>query len=177
MALQTTYNDSPAVAFQGQLLVGPEKKDTARNAEASASIPFGTPVVYKPSGAVTDFDVTIPANSTDKLRGFSFRTDGFSRAFTDDQGTQGDIDATGIRTGKFFDLARWGEIWVPCQTGCVPGDRLFVCYSAGSTYTAPGQLGNVAESSKTIDATTKGEWKTTAVAGALARLEFDFLNK
>lgn len=177
MALQTTYSDSPPIAFPGQLLVGHDRKETARNAEASASIPFGTPVAYKTTGAVTEFDVAIPSSAADRLRGIAFRTDGLSRAWSDDQGTRGDLDAVGIRPGKLFDIATAGEIMVPCQTGCSPGDRLFVSFSAGTVYTAPGQLGNVPEDGHTIDASGKGEWKSPATPGGFARLAFDFLNK
>jgi hypothetical protein len=177
MSLQTTYLDTPPVAFQGQLVVGPSLKETVKNAD-TVSIPFGSPVFYKPSGATSDNDVTLPANSTDILRGFSFRSDGFERAWTDDIGTQGDLDGTGIRTGKLFDIVRVGTLWTVCHTGCVPKDRLFIAFNAtGTTYTAVGQLGNVAESGHSIDASTKGEWRTTASADGLARLQIDCINK
>lgn len=177
MALQTDFSQNPVAGYAGTLDSGPSVKWTAKNAESSASIPFGMPVAFKPSGATSDQDVTIPANSTDNLMGILFRSDAYSMAWTDKFGTHGALDATGVVAGQLMDIARSGRILVTCTTGCVPGDRLYVSYSAGSTYSAAGQLGNAAEASHTIDATTKGEWKSTAAAGGLAWLEFDFLNK
>jgi len=129
MSLQSSYSETPAVAFPGQLLAGPSLKEVAKNGEPTASIPFATPVAYKPAGATSDMDVTIPANATDRLKGIAFRSDGFERAWTDNAGTQGALDANGILPGILFDLARQGEMFVLCHTGCAPGDRLFVSFS------------------------------------------------
>lgn len=177
MNLQTTYLETPAIAFQGQLI----RKDVtrpAKNADAgNAHMPFGLPVVFKPSGATSDIDVSVPANSTDNLYGIVYRTDSYAPAWTDVNGTQGEMDGTGILPGVIMDVLTDGEIWVKCQTGCNPGDRLFVSYSAGSTYTAAGQLGNVTEASHAADYTTKGEWLSTAAAGGLAKLRITCGNK
>ena len=177
MNLQTAYTETPPVAFQGQLYSTPKRTIPAKQAEASAHVPFGMPLAYKPSGATTDLDATIPANSTDVLMGILYRSDAYAPAWTDSNGTQGELDSTGLLPGVMMDLLEDGELWVTCQTGCSPGDRLYVSYSAGSTYTAAGQLGNAAEASHTIDATTKGEWRSTASAGGLARLRVMFANK
>lgn len=176
-SLQSSYSETPAVAFQGQL-VRKGRILPGKNAEASASMPFGTAVAFKPSGATSDFDVTLPANSNDQIKGLTLRTDSYAPAWTADGGTFGELDSTGIKTGVFMDLLHEGIAWVPCVTGCAPGDRLFVCYAtAGSTYTVLGTMGNAAESSHTIDCTKQGEWLTTAAANGLAMLEVNFAAK
>jgi hypothetical protein len=175
MTLQSTYSDKPAIGYQGQLDAGPNDKWTMLNAD-SVSIPFGTPLAQKPS-PTTDLDARIPAASTDQLAGILFRSDGYDPSWTDASGTYGALDSTGVRAGQLIDVLRKGRILVKAQTAVAPGDRLYVSYTTGTTYTAKGQMGNAAESSVTIDATTKGVWKTTATAGSLAWLEVDFTNK
>lgn len=176
MALQTSYSQTPATAFIGQLANGFSIKEAAKN-EDTVSIPFGSPVVFKPSGATSDIDVCLPANSSDNLKGILFRTDGYEPAWTDSQGTHGQLDSVGLIVGTLMDIARAGLVYVTCITGCVPGDRAFVSYAVGGAYTAKGQFGNVTQASTTIDETTKGEWKSTAAAGAGAWLEFNCVAK
>lgn len=175
MNLQTTYSETPAAAFQGQLI----RKDQVRPAKNAdtAHMLFGSPVVFKPSGGTSDIDVTVPANSSDILYGIVYRTDSYAPAWTDSSGTQGEMDSTGILPNVIMDVLTDGEIWVKCTTACAPGDRLYVSYSTGSTYTAAGQFGNAAESGHTIDCTTKGEWLSTATAGNFAKLRLFAGNK
>src|ERR1051326_898566 len=177
-SLQSSYAQNPPAALFGQTRVG-AKCTTMKNAEASASIPIASAVVYKPSGATSDLDATLPANSTDKVAGIVAQSDDYAPAYTDLQGNvHGQLDATGIVKGALMNVVRDGWVWVKCHTGSVPGDRLFVAYNAtGSTYTAVGQLGNVAESSHAIDASAKGEWKSTSTADAGAWLELHADNK
>lgn len=175
MTLQNTYLDSPVAAFIGQLDGGPSIKSSYKNADV-VSIPFGFPLAYKPS-PTTDQDVYVPAASTDKVASFLFRADTYSRAWTDENGTHGELDSTGVRPGIEMNGLIQGRIWVTCTTGCAPGDRLFVAYSAGSTYTAAGQLGNVAEASHTLDDSNMGRWESTATAGQGAWLRLDLTNK
>lgn len=177
-SLQSSYAQSPATAIVGQTRLH-AKETTAKNANTSASMPIGQAVVYKPSGATSDLDVTTPANSTDKVFGFVTYRDDYAPAWTDLQGNvHGQLDSTGIVKGALLNVIREGWIWVLCHTGCAPSDRLYVCYaSGGSTYTAVGQNGNAAEASHSIDASGKGEWKSTAVADAGAWLELHADNK
>jgi len=176
MTLQSSYNDSPSGPSAGSLDGGPAVKSSYKQAD-TVSIPFGFPIAFKPS-PTTDQDVYVPAASTDKIAGFLFRSDAYSRSWTDENGTHGELDSTGVRPGFMINGARKGRIRVPCHTGCVPGDRLFVAYNnTGATYTAAGQLGNVAEAGHAIDCSNQGQWTSTAAADGLAWLEFDFVNK
>ena len=175
--LQTTYTETPPVALQGQLVhkvtILPGKNNDA------ASMPFGTAVAFKPSGATSDFDVTFPANSTDQIKGIVLRGE-YARAWTDDVGTFGELDSTGVKVGFMMDLLVEGIVWVNCITGCSPGDRGWVCYATGgTTYTATGQLGNAndATPSKTFDITKQTEWLTTAAAAGLAMIKVNFTAK
>lgn len=176
--LQSSYSQTPATALVGQTRLG-AKMTTFKNANSSASMPIGQPVCYKPSGAASDLDATTPANSTDKVVGIIALTPDYAPAYTDLQGTvHGELDATGIVKGALFSVVREGWVYVLCHTGCVPGDRLFVCYAAsGSTYATVGQMGNAAEASHSIDASAKGEWKSTAAADVGAWLELHADNK
>lgn len=174
-ALQTTFDETPPKAFIGTLDGSRfSNKSTAINAEASASIPFGTPIAWKPSSALSDLDSTIPANSTDKLRGIVYRTDGYMPAFTDRHGTHGQLGADGLVPKTVMEIARAGRIFVKCKTGCSPGQPVYISYSAGSTYDAAGQFGNAAEASHTIDVSGRCMWDSTASAGEGAWLLFDF---
>ncbi len=175
-SLQTTYGDAPATAFIGQLDSNRHaNKSTGINGEASASLPFGSPVVWDPSAPVSDLHVTFPANSTDKFKGIVYRTDGYMPAFTDAAGTHGQLGATGLVPGTVMDLARAGRIWVTTMQAVIPGDPVFISYaSGGGTYTAAGQYGKTAAGGSAIDCTGRCMWDSTAAAGAGAWLLFDF---
>lgn len=174
-SLQTSYSIAPASALPGQL-DGSSKDVRPGKNQSGASLPFGSILVYKPSGATSDIDMASPANSTDKIAGFLHHADSYAPIWTDLNGTvQGDLDpAAGIVNGALIDVSREGRIWVKCHTGCTPGQPLFVAYSAGSTYGAAGQLGNVAEASHTIDMSAHATWDSTASADGYAWLAFDF---
>jgi hypothetical protein len=177
-SLQSSYSQNPPAALFGQTRLG-SKETTMKNANASGSMPIGQAVVFKPSGATSDLDAATPANSTDKVAGILAFSDDYAPAWTDLQGqVHGQLDSTGVVVGALINVVREGWVYVKCHTGCVPGDRLFVCYAAaGTTYTAIGQLGNVAEASHSIDASAKGEWKSTATADTGAWLELHADNK
>lgn len=180
MNLQTSYGSTPAIGVAGQL-EGSIDPDIIplKNVEASASIPFGSAVAFKTASPVTDLDALLPAGSTDKLAGIVVYGNTYARQWTDSDGVKhGDLDSTGLVPGVIMNVLRAGKILVPCVTGCAPADRLYVCYAAGgATYTVQGTLGNAAEASHTIDATTQGQWLSTAAANGLAWLQVDFLNK
>ena len=173
-SLQTSYSTTPASALPGQLDGSDSVIRPGKNA-SGASLPFGSILVYKP-GATSDDDMAAPANSTDKVAGFLHHKDSYAPKWIDLNGTtQGQLDpAAGILDGSLIDVAREGRIWVKCHTGCTPGQPLFVAYSAGSTYGAAGQLGNVSEASHTIDMSAHATWDSTASADGYAWLAFDF---
>lgn len=172
--LQTTFNDAPATAFIGQLDTSRHaNKSTARNSDIVA-MPFGTPIVWDPAGALSDLDATIPANSTDKLRGIVYRTDSYMPGFTDSSGTHGEF-LNGVLPGVNMDVARAGRIFVKTMQAVAPGDPAFISYAAGGgTYTAAGQYGKTAAGGSALDCTGRCMWDSTAAAGAGAWLLFDF---
>lgn len=178
-ALQTSYSDAPVKAFIGQLDANRHaNKSTGRNHEAATRMPFGMPVVYDPAGAESDLDVTIPANSTDRLKGIVYRTDGYMPGFSDAHGDHGQLFSDGLAVGVIMDIARAGRIWVKCMTGCAPGDGVHIAYaSGGGTYTAAGEYGNAAAGGSTIDVSGRCMWDSTAAAGEGAWLLFDFTKK
>ena len=152
----------------------PERTDTGINAEASASMPFGANVAFKTS-ATTDKDSVLPAATTAKLKGFVAFGNDYARTFTTLSGTTvGELDTVGLKPGTFFMVIEAGEYWVVCEDGCAAGDRLFVRISGGTLGAARA---SDAGGSSCIDATSCGKWLTPASAGAVAKLQFDFLPK
>lgn len=178
MSVQTSYTDFPAIAIPGQLADDAfNDLITMFNANSSAAMPFGIAVAFKPSPTY-DTDGATPANSTDKIAGILVHSHAHERTFTlPDGSTAGDLSATGLTVGAKLDVLRKGRVFVITQQAVAVGDRLFVCYSAGTVYTAAGQLGNADESSNTIDLTKVGQWLSKASAGGIALLEVDFTNK
>lgn len=175
MTLQSSYTLVPGTfllgtvdAAYGLLIVG------AKNANASASIPIGSPVAYKPSGATSDIDATTPANASDKIMGITIRSDSQGRAWTDENGTHGELDSVGVLVGVIVPVLRRGRVFVTCTTGCLPSQPLFVSVQVAGAYTAAGQMGNVT-ATNAIDLTAKGEWRTTAAALGGAWLDVNFV--
>lgn len=178
MTLQSTYNAAPDTGYEGQLW-GDSFHDitTMRNDEASVSIPFGRAVVF-PTSPTVDMSAKLPSGSLTRPAGLVVFSHNYARVWTAADGTvNGDLDSTGLRPGVHMNILRRGRILVKTQQAVVPGDRLFICKTAATTYSAVGQLGNADESTNTIDATTVGVWLTSAAAGALAVLDVDFTNE
>jgi hypothetical protein len=173
VALQSSYTDKPAFAFPGTLGAGPHFKLPGKNTEASASIPFGTAVAFKPA-PTTDIDVYLPAAGTDKIKGILYRSDSYARSWTDDAGTHGELDSTGVLPGVIMDLLVSGLIWVTCEDGCNVNDHLFVRYAGGTK----GALRSTdAGGSTCLDCTTQGQWLSKASAASGAWLKANFSNK
>lgn len=176
-AVQTSYTVAPAAAYAGMLADDTENDImTMNNAEASASMPFGIVVCFKPS-PTTDKDATLPA-SGGKLAGVLVHSHDYERTFTLPDGTTaGELDSTGIKPGAEIAVLWRGTVWVKVQQAVAPGDRLFVCHTANTVYTAKGQVGNADESTNTIDATAIGRFTSSAAAGGFAKLQVDFSQK
>lgn len=182
MPVQTTYASAPPAAFAG-MLADASNSDvmTVINAEVSASIPFGTCVAFKTSSPTGDKDVILPGAGA-KLAGIVVHSHDYARAITltDLAGntvTAGELDGTGLVPGAVMSIIWKGPVWVKVQQAVVPGDRLFVCTAAGTTFTAKGQIGNADESSNTIDATAIGRFISSSAAGGFAKLQVDFSQK
>lgn len=177
LPLQTTYTAFPPIAIAGLLESADNGRDiaTLKNAD-TVSIPFGSPVAYKPSPA-TDKDAYLPALSTDKVAGIVAHSNAYARVWTDQNGNSfGDLDAVGLVVGVMMNVLKRGKIAVVSFTGNAVGDRLFVAFAAGAVYSAKGQLGNVTDTN-VIDCTTKALWITSATAGGFAWLECNFQAK
>lgn len=177
MAFQTTYLDVQPLGYSGQLAGGFHVISTFKNAEASASMPFGVAVKFKTSSPVTDLDVLFPTAITDLVAGIVAKSTAYERSWADEAGVvHGQLDAVGLIAGQLISLVRKGRVLVTCVSGCKPGDRLFVRALTGS-FTVIGGCENAADASNMIDCTKQGQWMSTAVAGGLAWLEVDFVNK
>ncbi len=175
MGAQTTYDSNPALGYAGTLDPNyPSATLTVKNVEASASIPFGKAVVFKTSSPSTDLDVLLPAAETDIVAGIVVKSDAYSRAWTDDDGTvHGQIDSTGVRAGALMVIARKGRMLVKAESAVVPSGRLWVRAVAGAGESL-GALEDADDSTDMIDCTGQGMWMTTAAEDGLAWLEFDF---
>lgn len=181
MAIQTTYSTAPAVAIAGLCADVSQvtRRMTAKNTDV-VSIPFGAVVAFDTSSPTSEHDVNLPAASTAKLKGLVEYGNVFERTFQLIDGTTvGELDSTGLVVNSIFTIAQSGQFWVTCEDGCTAGDRLFVRFatSAGPVGTVGAARSTDAGSSTCIDATTVGQWMTTAVAGGLAKLQFDFTRK
>ncbi len=177
MSVQTSISTAPAIGYAGMLDSGPCDIVTGISGESSASIPFGKAVVWDPSGPVSDYHVTLPANQSDKVRGLVVHSHAYARAWTDaDAVVHGQLDGTGLLPGTSLSLLRKGRMLVVAASAVSPGDRLYVRRTAGVGETL-GALEDAADSTDMIDCTAQGVWLTTAAAGDLAWIEVDFTNE
>lgn len=177
MGLQTSYTDFPPIGYAGQLTGGGHQVVSMKNVEASASMPFGAPVVYKLSSPATPQDVLLPFSSADLVAGLIVKSHAYERAWTDADGViHGELDSVGVITGYGINVLKKGRMIALCTSGCAVGDRLFVSFAAGSVYTAKGQLGNVTDTNA-LDCTKQASWQSVAAAGGLAMIDVDFVNK
>lgn len=175
MANQTTYSSLPAIGFSGMQAV-PDRNDylALKNVEASASIPMGNAVKLDLSSPESDYSALLPASENDVIIGIVAFSQTYDRAWIDADGvTHGDLDATGIRPGSMMQVATRGRLLVQCDSGCVPGDHLWVRAVAGAGERL-GACENADDSTDMIDCTNAGQWLTTAAADGLAWLQFDF---
>lgn len=177
MSIQTSVTASPLKGYAGMLDVGaPHRIATARNGEASASIPFGKAVIWDPSTPATEQDVTLPAGSqTSPVMGITVHQHTFSKSWTDADGNlHGEVDATGLMVGTIFGVLRQGRIMVVAASNVTAGvSKLYVRSVAGLGETL-GALEGAADASDMIDCSTKATWMSTVTAGNLAWLEVDF---
>lgn len=164
MAVQSTYTEEPAIAFAGMLgdFTEPETLTLVNN-EASAEIKFGLAVKFDAAG--DDQDALILTAITNDVAGLLIHDHRYAK-------TSG-LGATGVAAGEPMSILRKGRMWVLCESGCVPGDRMHIRALIGAGDDVGG-LDNVADGVNTIDSTNQGVWLTTAAAGGLALLEVDF---
>lgn len=165
MAVQTSYPSAPEIGLPGMLRDnGPMDAVTGINQEASAVIPFGVAVCFE--GAARDDGMLLPDSLADVLAGISLRSLAYDPVVN---------TADGIAAGGTLTVLTRGRVYVTCEDGCSPGDRLHVrAVATGSE--VEGACRASADGSDTIDATTQGVWRSTAAAGQLAALDVDFVN-
>ena len=164
--LQTTYGDTPAIGFPGQLADnGPYDAITMINKEASSPMPFGAAVCFE--GSTRDKGALRPDATTDVIAGIVLR----SLAYAPDTMVDDSVPAGGT-----INVLRRGRVYVVCENGCVPGDRLYI-RAVATGGEAEGALRSATDGTDAIASTTQGVWLSTAAAGQLAVLEVDFVNK
>ncbi len=172
MSIQTTYLDRAPLAYAGVIAEpSPEPPVSAFNTDA-VEIPFGHCVARDNTAPydVSGNGAKLPAAGADTLMGIVRHSHAYLNS------PNGDLGTTGLKPGAVMSVQRKGRIWAACEDGCVPGNRLFVRYTAAGT--GKGSLRATDTGGSTgIDATTKAEWQTKAAALGLAILEIDFTNK
>jgi hypothetical protein len=176
MSVQTSVALAPAIAFAGQIADGVAfDAITLKNAEASASMPFGAIVAFKTSSPTSDKDAILPAAAGALLAGVLLHKHNYERTWTMPDGTvAGELDATGLVVGVTFSCMQKGHVYVVCEDGCTVGAKLWVRYATGTLGAARS---TDAGGSTCIDATTRGTWLSTALAAGIAKLACDFLSK
>jgi hypothetical protein len=131
------------------------------NAEASAAMLFGQAVCF----GASDNAALSPDATTDVICGLVVHAHSYAAE-------QLNSARTGVAAEEMLNVARKGRMLVTCEDGCVPGNRLHVRATGGTE----GALRASADGANTIALTGQGVWLTTAAAGGLAVLEFDFTN-
>lgn len=169
MGAQTSWSFNNTEGFPGMVdMTSHPEFLSMKNADA-VSIPIGRGVAFKTSAPATELDAILPVTENAKFIGIVAHRMEYSRAYTTDGATYGDLDSTGIRVGKLMVVMTKGRILVTATTGCAPGDPLFVRGVAGGGE-ALGTLENADDSTDTVDASARGTWLSSASAGQLAWL-------
>jgi hypothetical protein len=163
---QTSYSNTRTIGFAG-MLDGEYRSEvmTMRNDEASASIGFGLAVKRASTTDPTSAKL-LTAITGEKVPGIVVH----SHAYDSEQ-----LDDDGVLSGERLNVAVSGRMLVACEDGCNVGDPLHVRAVAAGAEDA-GALLAAADGTDTIDMTGRGVWETSASAGGLAWLRFDFLN-
>lgn len=184
MVLQSNYDINPPLGYEGELACPIEQCDliTVRNAEASASIPFGRAVVWKTSSPTSDLDVILPAAETDLVAGIVVHLKSFQPTFPirNPDGTYttiGELSSTGLVPGTYFLVLRRGKIRVKSEDGNAVADRVWVRAVAAGDPEFLGGIVNADDSTDTIDCTKQGQFLTSGVAGRLVTIDVNFTAK
>lgn len=176
MANQTSYADVQERGFAG-MAPTPDRNEylTLKNMEATASIPMGSGVKFDLSSPVSDLDALLPAAETDVICGIVAYSTTYARSWTDSNGViNGDLDSTGLRPNALMAVATRGRLLVLAEDAVAVGDHLWVRATVGGPGEVLGGLLNADEGTETIDCTNQGMWLTSAAAGKMAWLQFDF---
>lgn len=163
MPVQTSYSTNSGKAYAG-LVVRADLVVAKKNAEASASIPFGRAVCPHS----TDKDGAIlPAAETDKVIGIVARYHNHSPDV--------DLDSTGLKVGATMDVLRKGAVYVVAEDATSYLGRGWVrCTTGGDSAEVVGGVTTADEGTETIDATGQIEFQEAVAAGVLVLVEVDF---
>ena len=167
LAQQTSYSKYFTKGRKGlvDFTYGATEVISMRNVEASASIIFGAAV--KLDDAANDgTSAAQPTATSETIAGIL----GFSHDY-DNTGLNANED--GVLPEGNLNIIRRGRVLVPCENGCVRGNRLFVRVVISGNEER-GALRSAADSTDCIDSRGQGYWDSSAGAGELAWLIVDF---
>lgn len=166
MAAQTTFPLTRTIGLPGSRTGnGPTIVEPMRNDEATAEIPFGSAV--KHASATDERSAKLLTSiTTEKVAGILHRSDTYATTQLGDDG---------VKPTYELNIMRQGRLLVACEDGCSVGDPLHIRVIVTGAEVS-GALLAAADGSDTIDASANGTWRTSAVAGGLAELEFNFTN-
>jgi hypothetical protein len=159
---QTSYSDTLAPGFAGQLAdLSFKRVSTGVNAQG-AQIPFGVAVTK----ATGDGKYDLPNAAGDKVYGIALHSH--------DVDQLGLTDTNGIPIDGDFNLLEEGVAYVITEEAVVDGDPVYVRYATGAGGT---QLGGFRKSAVTSEtAIVKGaKFRSTAAAGGIAAVSFSQL--
>lgn len=164
----TSYSEQ-AVGYPGMIadLSDGHVIESARNAEASLSLPFGIAVIRStdaltPGTAIKN--VVKPATSGDRIYGVIVHSHDY------DNGPNGTLDTVGLKPDATVNVMRRGLLLVNTEDSCTEGNAAFVRYTANTAL--PGELRSDGDSSKAVECTGI-VWRTTRTDSGLAVVEID----
>lgn len=155
---QLTYETNFRVGILGNEAEElPSKKGTAKNAQG-ADIPFGVAVARSGN---SDIERVLPTSGSDEIIGVALNT-----FFQDNRSLSND---DGIKDDDYFTEMYEGVIWVKPEVAVQPGEPVFVRHTANGGNTQLGAFRNDADTSNAVQ--IRGRWRSSALAGELAKLE------
>jgi hypothetical protein len=163
-SIQETYPLSPGLALPG-MRADSSWGDTITMINTGADqIGFGYAVARNSGSAQSAKSMDAIANL---VAGILVRTEAYA---PEQLGTLGPLPKNTLN------VMRKGRLWVICENGCTVGQKALFLRGVAAGAEVKGALRSAADSTDTVDMSGRGEWMTAAAAGALAILEFDFLN-
>lgn len=179
MAPQTTYSDTPAVAFAGMVADGcaPDIV-TMVNSESSAEIPFGVGV--EKNSTTVPRTCKLPNAETDVISGLVVHSHAYARGR---QGAQGELGDTGVKPGGVLNILRRGRMWarldITQATPTIDGRGWIRAVAAGDEVL--GAVASADDSTDTVDCTKQIVFRSGPITGAdgvlLVLVEVDFTNE
>lgn len=150
--MQTTYNEFPDIALEGQIAdISPR---TILHRAGEEEIPFGYAVI----GGTADTQVKLPTKTGDKIVGVVTHT----HAREVEAATKLDMLNVMIR----------GAVYVRPETAVSAGGAVYVRHTAGDPGEDPGRFRADGDTDK-ADLLAGARWRTSAGAGKLAILEIN----